>query len=191
MKDLVMFIETEVTPNPDTLKFLPGKVLMESGTANFPNIETSENSPLAQAMFAFDGVNGVFVGYDFVTITKATEMDWETVKPLVLAALMQFFASGAPIVVGSAGGELFVEEDEADSEIIEQIKTLLDEKVRPAVAGDGGDIIYHGFKEGVVYLQMQGACAGCPSSTITLKHGIENLLKYYVPEVVDVRPVEL
>jgi Fe-S cluster biogenesis protein NfuA len=191
MKDLVMFIETEVTPNPDTLKFLPGKVLMESGTANFPNVETSENSPLAQAMFALDGVNGVFVGYDFVTITKATEMDWETVKPLVLAALMQFFASGAPIVVGSAGGELFVEEDEADSEIIEQIKTLLDEKVRPAVAGDGGDIIYHGFKEGVVYLQMQGACAGCPSSTITLKHGIENLLKYYVPEVVDVRPVEL
>ncbi|UTW55084.1 NifU family protein [Kordiimonas sp. SCSIO 12610] len=186
-----MFIETDVTPNPDTLKFLPGRTLLEQGTANFSDIDAADNSPLAQALFAIDGVSGVFIGYDFVSVTKATEMDWTTVKPLVLAGLMQFFASGAPVITGSGSDDIAVEESEEDADIIEQIKTLLDEKVRPAVAGDGGDIIYRGFKEGVVYLQMQGACAGCPSSTITLKHGIENLLKYYVPEVIDVQPVEM
>ena len=185
-----MFIETDVTPNPDTLKFLPGQVLLENGTANFTDPDSADASPLAEAMFALPGVTGIFIGYDFVTVSKGTEEDWSSLKPTILAALMQFFASGAPILkYTDQQGDLSVEEDEADAEIIGQIKTLLDEKVRPAVAGDGGDIIYHGFKEGVVYLEMQGACAGCPSSTITLKHGIENLLKYYVPEVVDVRAV--
>ncbi|WP_317277430.1 NifU family protein [Kordiimonas aestuarii] len=187
-----MFIETEVTPNPDTLKFLPGRTVLETGTANFSSPDGADASPLAEAMFALDGVTGVFLGYDFVTITKPTEMEWSDVKPGVLAGLMQFFASGALVLLHPEGpaAALAVDEDDADADIAAQIKTLLDEKIRPAVAGDGGDIIYRGFKEGVVYLQMQGACSGCPSSTITLKHGIENLLKYYVPEVVDVRAVE-
>ena len=186
-----MFIETEATPNPDTLKFLPGKVILDVGTANFPDPDGAEASPLAVAMFALSGVSGVFLGHDFVTITKSHDTEWPNLKPNVLAGLMQFFASGAVILnQGVETEEVAVDEDEADADIIEQIKTLLDEKVRPAVAGDGGDIVYRGFKEGVVYLQMQGACAGCPSSTITLKHGIENLLKYYVPEVVDVRAVD-
>lgn len=187
-----MFIETEVTPNPDTLKFLPGRSVLETGTANFATPDGADASPLAEAMFALDGVKGVFLGSDFVTITKATESEWQDIKPAVLAGLMQFFSSGAPVMLRGEGPapDLAVDEDDADADIVEQIKTLLDEKIRPAVAGDGGDIIYRGFKEGVVYLQMQGACAGCPSSTITLKHGIENLLKYYVPEVVDVRAVE-
>jgi len=188
-----MFIETEVTPNPDTLKFLPGRVILEVGTANFTDLDGAEASPLAVAMFALAGVGGVFLGHDFVTITKSHDTEWDELKPNVLAGLMQFFASGAAVLNQDASTDstgVSVEEDEADADIIDQIKTLLDEKVRPAVAGDGGDIVYRGFKEGVVYLQMQGACAGCPSSTITLKHGIENLLKYYVPEVVDVRAVE-
>jgi Fe-S cluster biogenesis protein NfuA len=190
-KDLVMFIETEVTPNPDTLKFLPGRTVLEVGTANFTDPDGAEASPLAVALFAVSGVAGVFLGHDFVTITKAHEGDWADLKPNVLAGLMQFFASGAPILnEGAASEAAAFDDDEADADIVAQIKTLLDEKIRPAVAGDGGDIVYHGFKDGVVYLQMQGACAGCPSSTITLKHGIENLLKYYVPEVVDVRAVE-
>jgi len=186
-----MFIETEVTPNPDTLKFLPGRTVLEVGTANFADPDGAEASPLAVAMFALSGVEGVFLGHDFVTITKAHDVEWEALKPNVLAGLMQFFASGAEVLNQGAEAEVqSFDEDEADADIIEQIKTLLDEKIRPAVAGDGGDIVYRGFKEGVVYLQMQGACAGCPSSTITLKHGIENLLKYYVPEVVDVRAVD-
>ncbi|MEX0300212.1 MAG: NifU family protein, partial [Kordiimonas sp.] len=146
---------------------------------------------LATAMFAISGVDGVFLGQDFITITKSAEEAWDGLKPNVLAGLMQFFASGAEVVNADADlGTVVTDENEEDAEIVEQIKTLLDEKVRPAVAGDGGDIVYRGFKEGVVYLQMQGACAGCPSSTMTLKHGIENLLKYYVPEVVDVQAVE-
>lgn len=185
-----MFIETEATPNPDTLKFLPGETILAAGTANFTNPDAAEASPLAQAMFAIAGVQGVFLGYDFVTITKGTEEDWGDLKPKVLAGMMQFFSSGAPVLNVTEQTTASFDEDPEDADIIEQIKTLLDEKVRPAVAGDGGDIVYHGFKEGVVYLEMQGACAGCPSSTITLKHGIENLLKYYVPEVVDVRSVD-
>jgi len=186
-----MFIETETTPNPDTLKFLPGKVILDVGTANFTDPDGAEASPLAVAMFALSGVGGVFLGHDFVTITKSHDTEWPDLKPNVLAGLMQFFASGAAVLnQGVETEEVAVDEDDADADIIEQIKTLLDEKIRPAVAGDGGDIVYRGFKEGVVYLQMQGACAGCPSSTITLKHGIENLLKYYVPEVVDVRAVD-
>jgi len=186
-----MFIETEVTPNPDTLKFLPGRAVLEVGTANFTDPDGAEASPLAVAMFALTGVGGVFLGHDFVTITKTHDTEWGELKPNVLAGLMQFFASGEIVLnqgaEADAGG---FDDDEADADIIEQIKTLLDEKIRPAVAGDGGDIVYRGFKEGIVYLQMQGACAGCPSSTITLKHGIENLLKYYVPEVLDVRAVD-
>jgi len=186
-----MFIETEVTPNPDTLKFLPGKVILEVGTANFTDPDGAGASPLAEAMFALTGVAGVFLGRDFVTISKSHEIEWDDLKPNVLAGLMQFFTSGAEVLIAGADDNVeSIDENEADADIIDQIKTLLDEKVRPAVAGDGGDIVYHGFKEGVVYLQMQGACAGCPSSTITLKHGIENLLKYYVPEVTDVRAVE-
>lgn len=187
-----MFIETEVTPNPDTLKFLPGRTVLQAGTANFPSPDGAEASPLAEAMFALPSVTGVFLGYDFVTITKSAETEWNDAKPQILAALMQFFASGAPVLhhEGAVDASVAVDEDEADREIIDQIKALLDEKIRPAVAGDGGDIVYRGFKDGVVYLTMQGACAGCPSSTITLKHGIENLLKYYVPEVVDVRAVD-
>jgi Fe-S cluster biogenesis protein NfuA len=186
-----MFIETEATPNPDTLKFLPGEILIEQGSANFTDPDAGQASPLAIAMFALTGVTGVFIGYDFVTVSKATEEDWQDMKPKILAGLMQFFASGAPVLnITDHVAEMEVDEAEEDADIIDQIKVLLDEKVRPAVAGDGGDIVYRGFKEGVVYLQMQGACSGCPSSSITLKHGIENLLKYYVPEIVDVRAVE-
>lgn len=184
-----MFIETEATPNPDTLKFIPGETVLAEGTANFTSPDDAEASPFAMAMFALAGVKGVFLGYDFVTITKGTEESWDDLKPRVLAAMMQFLSSGAPIINVTEQATSSFDEDPEDADIIEQIKVLLDEKVRPAVAGDGGDIVYHGFKEGVVYLEMQGACAGCPSSTITLKHGIENLLKYYVPEVVDVRAV--
>jgi len=186
-----MFIETEATPNPDTLKFLPGRVMLESGTADFPSAEAAEVSPLAVALFAITGVEGVFLGHDFITITKSTDETWDSLKPNALAGLMQFFASGAVIVnEGADLSGISMDDSDEDADIIEQIKTLLEEKVRPAVAGDGGDIVYRGFKEGVVYLQMQGACSGCPSSTMTLKHGIENLLKYYVPEVVDVQAVE-
>lgn len=186
-----MFIETEMTPNPDTLKFLPGKTLLEAATANFTDAETAESSPLAQALFAQTGVAGVFIGHDFITVTKQDDAEWDALKPNILAGLMQFFASSAPVVNPDVVlGENSFGDDEEDADIIEQIKTLLDEKVRPAVAGDGGDITYHGFQQGVVYLQMQGACAGCPSATMTLKHGIENLLKYYIPEVTEVRAVE-
>lgn len=186
-----MFIETEATPNPDTLKFFGESVLMPTGSANFTDIDQAGESPLATALFNLDGVRGVFIGYDFVSVTKPTEMEWDAVQPKVLEALMTFFASGTPVITDSYQAALEVDEDEADKDIIDQIQTLLAEKVRPAVAGDGGDIIYRGFKEGTVYLEMQGACAGCPSSTITLKHGIENLLRYYVPEVTEVRPVGL
>jgi len=184
-----MFIETEATPNPDTLKFYGEQVLMPTGTANFADVSLAGTSPLAQALFALADVRGVFIGYDFVSVTKTTESDWTALQPSVLEVLMTFFASGAPVISEDFKPALEVDEDEADAEIINQIQTLLEEKVRPAVAGDGGDIVYRGFKDGVVYLEMQGACSGCPSSTITLKHGIENLLRYYVPEVVDVRPV--
>ncbi len=185
-----MFIETEITPNPETLKFLPGKVMLEAGSVDFPTSEEAEKSPLARGLFGINGVAGVFIGYDFVTVTKDQDLDWLDLKADVLGALMQFFMTGSPILeegVVITGGD---EDDGADPEIVHQIKELLDQKVRPAVAQDGGDIVYHGFKEGVVYLKMQGACAGCPSSSMTLKHGIENLLKYYVPEVTEVRAVE-
>ena len=181
-----MFIQTEATPNPATLKFLPGREVMASGTANFTAIEEAANSPLAQSLFALDGVTGVFLGTDFVTVTKAEDKDWDGMKPLILSAVMDHFNSGAPVIEGESAE---AGEDE-DDEPITQIKELLDTRVRPAVAQDGGDIVFRRFQNGIVYLHMQGACAGCPSSTATLKHGIENMLRYYIPEVMEVRAVD-
>ncbi|KAB7615277.1 NifU family protein [Amylibacter sp. SFDW26] len=185
-----MFIQTESTPNPATLKFLPGQAVMPAGTADFPNVEAAANSPLAQRVFAVEGVTAVFFGPDFVTVTKEESIDWNHIKPAILGAIMEHFQSGQPVMQGeglAAAGH--AEHSGEDSEIVDQIKELLDTRVRPAVAQDGGDITFHGFDRGVVYLHMQGACAGCPSSTITLKMGIENLLRHYIPEVTEVRPV--
>ena len=185
-----MFIQTEATPNPATLKFLPGQTVMQSGSADFPNATTPDVSPLAARIFAAEGVAGVFLGSDFVTVTKAEAVDWAHIKPAILGAIMEHFQSGEPVMAAdaqAAGGH--AEHDGPDAEIVGQIKELLDTRVRPAVAQDGGDITFHGFDKGVVYLTMQGACAGCPSSTMTLKHGIENLLRHYIPEVTEVRPV--
>ena len=184
-----MFIQTESTPNPATLKFLPGQTVLEAGTADFTSPEASQHSPLAQRVFAVDGVTGVFFGTDFVTVTKRDDVDWDHVKPAILGAIMEHYQSGAPAVEGAEGQTGHAQHAEEDEEIVTQIKELLDTRVRPAVAQDGGDITFHGFDRGVVYLHMQGACAGCPSSTLTLKMGIENLLRHYIPEVVEVRPV--
>ncbi|MCC5969443.1 MAG: NifU family protein [Pararhodobacter sp.] len=183
-----MFIQTESTPNPATLKFLPGQNVLGQGTADFPNAEDAASSPLARTIFAQDGVTGVFLGSDFITVTKAEAVDWAHVKPAILGAIMEHFQSGRPAIEGEAA-DAHATQDGPDSEIVEQIKELLDTRVRPAVAQDGGDITFHGFERGVVYLHMKGACAGCPSSTLTLKMGIENLLRHYIPEVTEVRPV--
>lgn len=185
-----MFIQTESTPNPATLKFLPGQSVMPSGTADFPSVETADNSPLAQRIFGAEGVTAVFLGPDFITVTKQDAVDWDHIKPAILGAVMEHFQSGQPVIEGNStitSGH--AEHDGEDGIIVDQIKELLDTRVRPAVAQDGGDITFHGFDRGVVYLHMQGACAGCPSSTITLKMGIENLLRHYIPEVTEVRPV--
>ena len=186
-----MFIQTETTPNPATLKFLPGEsVLGATGTADFPDRDSAETSPLAARIFGVPGVSGVFLGSDFVTVTKTDDSQWDHLKPSVLGAIMEHYQSGAPAIQGSAsdsGGH--AAHDGPDGDIVVQIKELLDTRVRPAVAQDGGDITFHGFDRGVVYLHMQGACAGCPSSTLTLKMGIENLLRHYIPEVTEVRPV--
>lgn len=184
-----MFIQTEATPNPATLKFLPGQAVMSAGTADFPSVEAAEASPLAKRIFGVEGVAGVFFGPDFVTVTKTDAVMWDHIKPAILGAVMEHFQSGAPVMEGEAGTVGHAEHTGEDGEIVGQIKTLLDTRVRPAVAQDGGDITFHGFDRGVVYLHMQGACAGCPSSTMTLKHGIENLLRHYIPEVTEVRPV--
>jgi Fe-S cluster biogenesis protein NfuA len=186
-----MFIQTESTPNPATLKFLPGQVVLAAGTADFPSEEAAAASPLARRIFAAGGVAGVFFGHDFVTVTKVDDVDWSHVKPSILGAIMEHFQSGAPAIEGEAGAVTHAAHDGPDAEIVGQIKELLDTRVRPAVAQDGGDITFHGFDRGVVYLHMQGACAGCPSSTMTLKMGIENLLRHYIPEVTEVRPVGL
>jgi Fe-S cluster biogenesis protein NfuA len=195
----LMLIETETTPNPASLKFLPGRAVMGSGgTREFANPEAAEASPLAQALFDTGEVTGVFFGSDFVTVTAAPGVDWRHLKPDVLGILLDHFVSEAPlfapasaagIAVPSGEGDetLIVEHDPADEDIVAQINELLETRVRPAVAGDGGDIRYRGYRDGVVYLAMQGACSGCPSSTATLKHGIEGLLKHYVPEVTEVR----
>jgi Fe-S cluster biogenesis protein NfuA len=185
-----MFIQTESTPNPATLKFLPGQTVLEMGTADFPTSETADKSPLATRIYGVDGVSGVFFGTDFVTVTKAENVDWDHIKPALLGAIMEHFQSGDPVMSGDhAPVSGHAEHTGEDSAIVNQIKELLDSRVRPAVAQDGGDITFHGFDRGVVYLHMQGACAGCPSSTLTLKMGIENLLRHYIPEVTEVRPV--
>ena len=190
-----MFIETETTPNPASLKFLPGQEVMGSGTREFATPEAAEASPLAQAIFDTGEVTNVFFGSDFISVTIAPGTSWTDMKPQVLAILLDHFVSEAPLFApGSAGGisvppeaDMLVEEREEDADIVAQINELLETRVRPAVAGDGGDIQYRGYRDGIVYLQMQGACSGCPSSTATLKHGIEGLLKHYVPEVTEVR----
>ena len=186
-----MFIQTEQTPNPQTLKFLPGKVVMEEGTAFFQNDQEATNSPFAKRLFGVEGVEGVFFGSDFITITKAQTVDWQVMKPLVLGSIMDHYNSGeATLIKESKKENKSLEKDDNDTDIVKQIKELLDSRVRPAVAMDGGDIIYDSFKDGIVYLHMQGACSGCPSSTATLKMGIENMLKHYVPEVQEVRPID-
>ena len=183
-----MFIQTETTPNPATLKFLPGQTVLETGTADFPSADAGAASPLAARVFDVTGVTGVFFGHDFITVTKAAEVEWDHLKPGILGAIMEHFQSGAPTLAGAPSASGHAEHSGEDSAVVEQIKELLDTRVRPAVAQDGGDITFHGFEGGVVYLHMQGACAGCPSSTLTLKMGIENLLRHYIPEVVEVRP---
>ncbi len=182
-----MFIQTEATPNPATLKFLPGRIVMPAGTADFPSVESTQRSPLAQSLFGITGVTGVFFGSDFVTVTKDGEQDWHVMKPAVLGAIMEHFTAGKPIMIEGAPAAASV--DGEDDDIVVQIKELLDTRVRPAVAQDGGDIVFHSFQEGIVYLHMQGSCSGCPSSSATLKSGIENMLRHYIPEVVEVRAV--
>lgn len=184
-----MFIQTESTPNPATLKFLPGQAVLASGTADFPNAIAAASSPLATRVFVTEGVVGVFFGPDFVTVTKRDDIDWSHIKPSILGAIMEHYQSGQPVLGDDSGNVGHAEHDGPDEAIVKQIKELLDTRVRPAVAQDGGDITFHGFERGVVYLHMQGACAGCPSSTMTLKSGIENLLKHYIPEVTEVRAI--
>ena len=184
-----MFIQTEETPNPATLKFLPGQTVLGTGTANFSEGDNAESSPLAKKLFGVDGVVGVFLGSDFITITKKEDFLWEHIKPALLGTIMDFLHSGEEILNEEYGGSSDDIHEGPDSETVKKIIDLLDTRVRPAVAQDGGDITFQSFEEGVVYLHMQGACAGCPSSTMTLKMGIENLLKHYIPEVNEVRPV--
>ena len=191
-----MLIETEATPNPATFKFLPGRAVMTAGTRDFADPEEAEASPLAEALFTLGDVQGVFFGRDFVSVTAGEGGDWRVLKPEVLGVLLDHFASGAPLfrtgdasgIAVAAGGEDFPA-DPADADIVGQIKDLIETRVRPAVANDGGDIVYKGFQRGTVYLAMQGACSGCPSSAATLKQGIEQLLKHYVPEVTEVRAI--
>ena len=189
-----MFIQTEATPNPATLKFIPGRVVLDSGTLEFVDAEAAARSPLAAKLFGVAGVTSVFFGSDFVTVTK-DDSDWQHLKPAILGAIMEHYMSGAPLLAdGSAASDEATDEEdeffnEADAETVATIKDLIETRVRPAVANDGGDITFRGFKDGVVYLNMKGSCAGCPSSTATLQHGIQNLLKHFVPDVVEVRPI--
>ena len=186
-----MFIETEQTPNPKSLKFIPDQPVLEKGTVHMTDAEAAAKSPLAAALFTFDQVAGVLLAPDFVSVTLKDE-DWADMKPKILTAIMTHFTSGQPVLLEPvAAEEKASSADEGDPEIVIQIKTILEEKVRPAVAQDGGDIVFDRFEGGIVYLHMQGACAGCPSSVYTLKNGIENLLKYYIPEVTEVRPVDV
>ena len=186
-----MFIQTEATPNPATLKFLPGKPVLPGGTRDYRDAEAAAESPLAHKLFTVKGVSGVFLGQDFITITKS-DAEWQHLKPSILGLIMDHYLSGAPVLLGETPKAVNDAEEffnEGDAEIVTTIKQLLDTRVRPAVAQDGGDITFHGFREGIVYLNMKGSCAGCPSSTATLKHGIENLLRHFVPEVSEVRAV--
>jgi Fe-S cluster biogenesis protein NfuA len=188
-----MLIRTEQTPNPSTRKFLPGQAVMEAGTRDFPDAESAEASPLAEALFATGMVEGVFFGRDFVSVTAAPGISWTDLDPIVVEVLLDHFVTGAPLFkAGSAAGievEADFAEDPEDADIIDQIKDLLETRVRPAVAQDGGDIVYRGYKDGRLYLAMHGACQGCPSSEITLKRGIESLIKHYVPEVESIEAV--
>jgi Fe-S cluster biogenesis protein NfuA len=189
IKEAGLFIQTEQTPNPSTLKFLPGRVVMDKGTLDFADAGSAGGSPLAKRLFAIEGVERVFFGADFVTVTKAADRDWQILKPSILGGIMEHYTSGEPMVAGEQSNAS-AEGGAEDDEVVAQIKDLLETRVRPAVAQDGGDIVFHEFRDGVVYLHMQGSCSGCPSSTATLKMGIENLLKHYVPEVVEVQAVQ-
>ena len=186
-----MFIQTEATPNPATLKFLPGRAVMPDGTLDLRDVADAERSPLAQRLFGVSGVSGVFLGSDFITVTKS-DGEWPHLKPAILGAIMEHFMSGAPVLAaGEAAdvneeGEFF---DPADAETVETIKDLLETRIRPAVAGDGGDITFRGYRDGTVYLAMKGSCSGCPSSTATLKHGIQNLLRHFLPDVREVEAI--
>lgn len=182
-----MFIQTEETPNPATLKFLPGRVLMAEGTADFKSQEEALKSPLAHKLFAIDGITGIFFGSDFITVSKKDTMEWTVLKPSILGAIMEHFLTHQPLFYGE--GPEYTSQEE-DDPIVAQIKEILDTRIRPAVAMDGGDIVFDRFEEGTVYVRMQGACSGCPSSSATLKSGIENMLRHYVPEVLEVRAVE-
>ncbi len=186
-----MFIQTEATPNPATLKFLPGRAVLETGTLDMPSKDAAAQSPLASRLFDIPNVGGVFFGSDFISVTKSGG-EWQQMKPAILGAIMEHFMTGAPLLAAGAetadaAADEFFEAKDADT--VATIKDLIETRVRPAVAGDGGDITFKGYKEGVVYLQMQGACSGCPSSTATLQHGIQNLLRHFVPDVVEVRPI--
>jgi Fe-S cluster biogenesis protein NfuA len=185
-----MFIQTEATPNPATLKFLPGRTVLPSGTLDMRDRAEAQSSPLAERLFDINGVSGVFFGSDFITVTKA-DREWQQLKPAILGAIMEHFMSGAPLVRtdGAVPAEADEFYDAADAETVATIKELIETRVRPAVANDGGDITFRGFKDGVVFLAMKGACSGCPSSTATLRHGIQNLLRHFVPDVTEVRPV--
>ncbi len=192
-----MFIQTEVTPNPNTLKFIPGQILLDKGSYDFENAEAADRSPLALRMFNIEGIKGVFIGEDFISITKENDKDWDTLKPHILSDLMDHLVANKPIILegGSAQEDANLAEEKIDysdeeQKIVQEIKELLDSRVRPAVAVDGGDIIFNKFVNGVVYLKMRGACSGCPSSAVTLKNGIENMLRYYVPEVIEVKQVD-
>ena len=185
-----MFIQTEETPNPATLKFLPGRPVMASGTANFTTVEAAHISPLAERLFSLPEVRGVFLGADFITVTRAADSDWYRLKPAILAIIMEHFTAGRPVLLSDeVAGAGVATDDEDEDEVVAQIKELLETRVRPAVAQDGGDIVFQDFEDGIVYLHMQGSCSGCPSSTATLKAGIENMLRYYIPEVLEVRAV--
>jgi len=183
-----MFIQTEATPNPATLKFAPGKQVLTQGTADFRTQSDAAPSPLASRLFEIEGVEGVFLGSDFISVTKG-EVDWQHLKPMVLGAIMEHYMSGSDAVADTGNDEAGTSYDPKDEEVVATIKDLLDTRVRPAVAQDGGDITFSGFREGIVYLHMRGACSGCPSSTATLRHGIENLLKHFCPEVQEVQAV--
>jgi Fe-S cluster biogenesis protein NfuA len=189
-----MFIQTEQTPNPATLKFIPGRAVLDEGTADFASADTAVRSPLARRLFEVEGVSRVFLGSDFVTVTKTGAADWQVLKPAILGGIMEHYTSGEPVIAAGAEGAAPAGASnaavEGEDEIVSQIRELLDTRVRPAVAQDGGDIIFQRFEDGIVYLHMQGSCSGCPSSTATLKMGIENMLRHYVPEVVEVRAAE-
>lgn len=191
-----MFIQTEKTPNPDTMKFIPGQPVLPEGSVDFPSADDAVHSPLALSLFKIEGVKRIFFGPDFISVSKVSEKEWMGLKTMILATIMEHFSTGQPVMTAHEGGNSAIASKEAppmseiDRKIVEQICELIETRVRPAVQSDGGDIVFQKFEEGIVYLHMRGACAGCPSSTITLKSGIENMLKHFVPEVVEVRQAD-